>query len=356
MGATVITGKRAAAFKAPAGDIIYVLFEETYEKNCYPHTPHWSCGFIGRLDGAMQRIFRWASGCEGGSLQSRNGDIKPENMIAGWLKELEAPHEMPDLNITLKIGTDSMYDAIPKKASEATLQRLSDMGRSDVGDRLAAGESVELSLHRDSDVIMAALGHQMPWRIIRGEEAAYHPRRPDLGYAPKPVKGFDVQVPAVLKVEEYERLLRKPDGTWYCAGWDYSVVGNYVAGLGEAELREPGSFRKRIIAYRETVKNSAVVPLEQITVLVDRSVEIESEYGRRSIAEFAEKHAVTATANGYSVQPTPASLWHLIQLPKECATWIVAGQAQKEPSEATSDAFKESTSVANAEQGQFAWA
>ncbi|RZU28992.1 hypothetical protein [Edaphobacter modestus] len=258
MGATVITGKRAAAFKAPAGDIIYVLFEETYEKNCYPHTPHWSCGFIGRLDGVMQRIFRCASNCEGGSLQSRQGDIKPESMIAGWLKELEAPHEMPDLNIVLKIGTDSMYDAIPKKASEAALQRLSDMGRSDVADRLAAGESVELSLHRDSDVIMAALGHQMPWRIIRGEEAAYHPRRPDLGYAPKPAKGFDVQVPAVLKVEEYERLLQKPDGTWYCAGWDYSVVGDYVAGLGEAELREPGSFRKRIIAYRETVFRESV--------------------------------------------------------------------------------------------------
>ena len=39
MGSTVSTGKLAAAFKATSGKIMYVLFEETYEANCYPRTP-----------------------------------------------------------------------------------------------------------------------------------------------------------------------------------------------------------------------------------------------------------------------------------------------------------------------------
>ena len=39
MGSTVSTGKLAAAFRATGGKIMYVLFEETYEANCYPRTP-----------------------------------------------------------------------------------------------------------------------------------------------------------------------------------------------------------------------------------------------------------------------------------------------------------------------------
>jgi hypothetical protein len=61
MGATVTMGKLAAAFKAPCGQNIYVLFEKTYEKNCTPHTPHWNCILFGDLIAAMARIFGHAS-------------------------------------------------------------------------------------------------------------------------------------------------------------------------------------------------------------------------------------------------------------------------------------------------------
>ena len=40
MGATVLTGKRAAAFQTVDGDWMFALFERTYEKNCYPHEDH----------------------------------------------------------------------------------------------------------------------------------------------------------------------------------------------------------------------------------------------------------------------------------------------------------------------------
>ena len=41
MGSTVSTNKLAAAFKTNSGKTMYVLFEETYESNCYPRTPSW---------------------------------------------------------------------------------------------------------------------------------------------------------------------------------------------------------------------------------------------------------------------------------------------------------------------------
>ena len=96
MGATVSTGKLAAAFATAAGKIIYVLFEQTYEKNCHPHRPEWSCTFIGSIEMAMKWIFLSASSCEGGMLQNRSGQITPEGYIAGWLKELASPVEFQD--------------------------------------------------------------------------------------------------------------------------------------------------------------------------------------------------------------------------------------------------------------------
>jgi len=53
MGATVTTGKRAAAFTAPSGQNIYVLFEQTYEKNCTPHSPHWNCILFGDISAQL---------------------------------------------------------------------------------------------------------------------------------------------------------------------------------------------------------------------------------------------------------------------------------------------------------------
>ena len=104
MGATVTTGKLAAAFQAPSGQNIYILFEETYEKNCTPHTPHWSCILFGNLSAAVERIFGHASGCEGGMLQGRGGSITPEGYIRGWLKELASPVAFPKETVALKIG------------------------------------------------------------------------------------------------------------------------------------------------------------------------------------------------------------------------------------------------------------
>ena len=38
MGATVTCGVLAGAFAHSTGQTFYVLFENTYETNCYPHT------------------------------------------------------------------------------------------------------------------------------------------------------------------------------------------------------------------------------------------------------------------------------------------------------------------------------
>lgn len=101
MGATVSTGMAAAIKKTGQGDL-YLLFEETFEKNVYPHTPRWSCVCAGTRDHAIRRIYFSAGSCEGGMLKGKSGDIKPENYIRRWEKVLNAPYEyLGDLTGTL---------------------------------------------------------------------------------------------------------------------------------------------------------------------------------------------------------------------------------------------------------------
>ena len=145
MGATVTTGKLAAAFQAPSGQNIYILFEETYEKNCTPHNPHWSCILFGDLSAAVERIFGHASACEGGMLQGRGGSITPEGYIRGWLKELASPVVFPKETVALKIGKQGLCAAIPETAWPNVSERLGMIGRIDLRDRLAAGEAIEIS-------------------------------------------------------------------------------------------------------------------------------------------------------------------------------------------------------------------
>lgn len=323
MGATVTTRKRAAAFKAPAGPIIYVLFEETYEKNCPPHTPHWNCILFGDVSTAMERIFRYASACEGGMLQGRGGNITPEGYIRGWLKELAAPVPFPMQTVALKIGK-SMYDAIPEGTWPEVSERLGMIGRTEMRDRLAAGETIEISTF-DTDVMVPLYGSKgvsSPWRVLRDVPTSMT-RRTDLGYAPVPAEKFLVEVPEVLAIGNDERLLKRPDGSWYSAGWAYSIVGSFVSSLWQVEMREPGSYSKRIKAYRDAVNNASQVCLEDAKVAVDCTVALDDEHKSRWIADMRSNPGAIATANGFEIVPTKDLLWSLTGLPTECTSWVI---------------------------------
>lgn len=323
MGSTVTTGKLAAAFKAACNKIVYVLFEETYEKNCHPHTPNWSCFFIGTLEDAMARIFLHSASCEGGMLQGRNGYITPEGYIAGWMKELAAPAEMPDLAISLSISK-GFYSPVPEDRIDNAKKALAEIGRQDIADALCAGNEVTLNLHADVMVLLALYGpgRISPWRIIQSYMAPTHQRRnAALGYAPAPVARFDVHHPKTMHVDSDNRLLQRPDGSWYCGGWEYSVIQRYICGLWKSELREPGSYRKRINAYREAVKTGQKIP-DGVKVTVDMTLPME-DYQRKAAEHFAKNNSTTPTASGFEVEITEENLYSVTNLPSECSTWLI---------------------------------
>ena len=112
MGSTVTTGRMAAAFRAKSGTVIYCLYEQTYEKNCYPHTPHWSAIYIGEAHGALCKIFNYASACEGGMLQNRSG-AEAVVLEVGTRTPGGDSGEYPDIDMVFRAGGFFRRDGSP---------------------------------------------------------------------------------------------------------------------------------------------------------------------------------------------------------------------------------------------------
>ncbi|MGP0171297.1 hypothetical protein ACSVIJ_05365 [Pseudomonas sp. NCHU5208] len=338
MGATVSTGKLAAAFRDTDGVPFYLLFEETYEKNVFPHTPRWSCYAMGRLQHVMAAVFRAGAACEGGSLQGSGGRIVTSSgYIAGWLKELANPVEFSDMLITLEVS-DSFYATVPSEKLEPAVAALVGIGRSDVADALSAGESIELSLHAEAD-LFAALGNVVaPWRLIgSGRTPLHRTRRQDLGYDPAKTKAFDLPSPKVFRISDRDDslLMLGEDKCWRCVGWQYSVISEYVRAYGEVELREPVTYRSRIKAFRNALASAPVLPGQLARIIIDTTVELPG-YLKSSIERAAGAFPHTITDGVFQLEvDLPLSddqLWVATNLPKECTTWeFMTAKATQKP-------------------------
>jgi hypothetical protein len=329
MGATVTCKKLAAAFACAEG-VFYALFEQTYEKNCYPHTPGWSCVHFGNIDDALRTIFRHASSCEGGMLQNRSGCITPEGYIAGWMKEMASPMRMPDCRIALQVS-DSIYASVSSGNVEAVCGLLGSNGRDAAADAVRAGGQATLSLHHDAIAIARLCAAIAPWRLIQSYAAPlYEARDASLGNNPRPAAAFEIARPAAFKIDDHNRLLQREDGSWFCAGWQYAIVGDFVAGLWNAEREAPGSFKKRIQAFRDALNSAEPVPAGTKVVVSTRAPALD-DYRRRTCDQFVKRFPVTPTPEGFEAFPSADNLYDLCSL-RENATWVLPPM-EREPTQ-----------------------
>lgn len=332
MGATVTTNKLAAAFREQSGEICYILFEKTYEKNCYPHWPRFSCHYIGNIEGTMERIFLAASSCESGMLQNRNGSITPEGYIAGWLKELANPVAMYEVMIQLETGKSYDYP-ISANNRDAAIAALRAISRDDLANAIEAGRAPTLSLWNDSAAVRAlcSKGNVWTWLLLKSAPTNY-PRDASLGYAPKPAKRHALPTPNIRRPGAHEEyvLVQGEDGAWRSEGWAYSVVSAFIGNDFAEELRAPGGYRKRIKAFRDAVTNAP--RLSEATVTVDRTKYLDSEWQRKTVAEIPSAFP-EACDNGSSfvIPMTKENCYSLCGLPSEVTTWSWPDEPQALP-------------------------
>lgn len=230
MGATILTGKYAAAFKRADGTAIYALFERTYEANCYPHEPHWHCRAIGPYEDAVRAITRAMSACESQGLQARASMIEPEKLLASWYKHLAKPATLPDLVIEVGgAGRDALSDSQRRNAVSVLL----DMQRADLAQQLVSG-AFSVNLHADIDVVLRLFGLDgvlRPWQALRYDDMLTLPAFGfPAAFVPTKAGANDLVNPPheVLRIDEHHLLVREHDRNWKCWGYQYSAVQRFM--------------------------------------------------------------------------------------------------------------------------------
>ena len=328
MGSTVTTGRMAAAFRAPSGTTIYCLYEQTYEKNCYPHTPHWNAIYIGQITGALQKIFNYASSCEGGMLQNRSGWVTPEGYLRSWMSELQAPVQMTrDHDVILYVKADSIYAPLSQDSIPAVAASLKHAGLQDAAAQLHADEKVTLSLFKHGELIsLLAEQHQISaWSLLpdytRPNSEAE--RYTSLGAPTGKTKlGTPDYQPALIVSQHGDMILRDADGDWHCRGSRYEILASYIQGLAAIEQAHPGNYRHLIQSYREHLKTAPKANQEHLVVRIDKDLAT----GKWEIGKIGEAAALPGAVTDGSITTIPYSLEHdykLTHLPRAATTWRV---------------------------------
>lgn len=284
MGATVTCNKKVGAFTL-LDKIYYLLFEETYEKNCYPHTPNWCAIAFGTIDQVMKSIFSHASSCEGGGLQGRSGQILSENYIASWLAELANPiHFSPERSVCLKFG-ESIYSLTSEPEMRASIiQALREMDDDETASALEAGNNVYRSLTSPSVLKILDLGVS-PWRLGIKYEA--NAPANDLGYQPVPSKKMvDIDQYAKLPCQGSELFVNR-DGHWSECHHSYVWTEQFVENLWSHELKHPGSYKALIKAQRNQMEHAKAFAGSSIVVFdFNERYQLLEDYNKRSLDKF----------------------------------------------------------------------
>jgi len=309
MGATVTTGKRANAFLSNEGVPIFILEEETYEKNVHPHTPRWNVVAFGEYHDVLKRIFCYASATDGGMLQGKSGWISSVGYIQGWRNaianaRLDINHGDPR-TYDLYIGK-SFYDPIEEGSQEKALKALADEGYQSIADRLLKGEKIGLHMKDDLNVLLALYGSKsncLPsWSIFRN---GY----PQFGSNDPASMSFDLQIPQAMckkpilpSVEFYDlrnkgdsypnelRFVRIGDKLIKRHISTYQYLSNFIErDLIDLEMQYPGCAEHFIRCYKQYEKSAGILPSSIELQILYKTVEGEKrtwvQEGRKKLAQ-----------------------------------------------------------------------
>jgi len=134
MGATVFIGAKVHALRLSNGDVGYIWSEETYEKNCHPHTPSWCVMAIGDRQRIVKRIFDLAYSLPGGCLQPKS-KISTNGFITKMMNILENPEWInKEISVLLKNSGRGFYDAISDENREEVMKIFNANGKHEWAD------------------------------------------------------------------------------------------------------------------------------------------------------------------------------------------------------------------------------
>lgn len=299
MGATITTGKCAAAFVSNEGKVLYILFEQHYEKNVYPHTPKWSAFAFGTREQVLKRIFLGAADCCGGMLQSRAGEIKPENYVESWKLELNRPMRMRDVVVNLRFD-DSWRARLPSSAKDKVYAALDSVGYASCIEKIEGG-GMQASLYDDTLLLLTIYGVDgvvAPWCAFdHADIGSLHQEVQTVRNTP--VREAELPSVRCYAIDRDIRLVAGDDGEWRDGEWSYSALSGFVRGPAlERELAHPGYAKAAIPRVRAAL--AAALPLPGETRITVRRDACTHDYQRRDVDALA-------CSLGFTTESAPAS-------------------------------------------------
>ncbi|MBN3754267.1 hypothetical protein G3N95_15045 [Paraburkholderia sp. Tr-20389] len=340
MGSTVLTGKQAAAFQTADGEWMFALFERTYEKNCHPHDDRWSAIAFGRYRDVMRRVFRHATSCEGGMLQSRAGNIRPENYIGTWRSVLARPFRLPDRTIRLDVSK-SHRASLPEGSLDDVRKSLVAAGLGDRVEEIVSGKA-GVSLFADAALLEVIYGENGPlsvWRVLEVNDCSSVAVDDDVKLPSRSPSVMD-RMPAVrcYKIDDEHRLVSLDGQAWENAGWQYSAIGSFITDVAyPLEMEAPGFAKAAIPVYRELMVNAGPLPAETVVDVTRMPAGLEEYCGR--VADELAGYLGIADDNGRAperftfrfgevpAEPRGSAMYKLCGLRSQQVTWTVPQDA-----------------------------
>jgi hypothetical protein len=241
------------------------------------------------------------------------------------MKKLRRPMLLNNLTVSLTLGDTWLSTVTPPQVAKLREQCCANTSK--ILDQLEVSRRVDINLYDDIDVIhqLLQLGNVSPWKIIQnwpGYAGLGH-ECPELGYTPEKAKTFSIFTPNALRFGDENVLLQDDQGDWRCHGWAYSVVQEYVRNLWRDELIEPGSFKKRIEAYRHSIETAPRITGEvSITIDTSKLSQLE-DWQKNSIARFLSP-AIPNPLETVTVGIAEDKVYSATHLPTEVVIWNFA--------------------------------
>lgn len=275
MGATITCARKVGAILADDGQVYYALFEQTYESNCYPHTPSWECVGFGTGRTVVEQIFRIGSAVCGGMLRGRSRQLTPLGYIGSWMSALKRPYMLKDISIKLRVVDKEFvsYGEISEKCMPPLKDRLRSKGHDLVADYLDTGEYRIDRLSAEADVLALIVNGGMAWRYIGRNDLTEQPAS-GLGWNPPKTKQAPIyNLPGVYRIDGAENIVvQGADGLLDIGDWQYSLEAGFVSGYGVLESSCPGHWRnamtdlKKHFEHMPYLPDSAVITIERENV------------------------------------------------------------------------------------------
>jgi hypothetical protein len=263
MGSTVTVAKQVATYSDARGRDFFLLLEQTYEKNCYPHTPRWGAIAFGEIETVLARIFDGAKYTVGGLLQGPSGAILPESYVSSWLKELKSPYVLNVdklVHLQLKDITSFFTGETPESEKRETfLLELEQAGFSAKANEIRTTGSAWVDVYQEADAVTVFCRFAATWHVFDQKNLSSAILE-DGGYNPKKSKDRpNIRMPGCYKVkDEYGDVTyidMNDDGDMTFLGSYFAVVEKFTTEYVHQELTNPGYFTTLILALRQHLEN-----------------------------------------------------------------------------------------------------